>query len=954
MVITSKSIATMKNLFKSLMLVAVAAMAFTSCQKENDEINAVKNQYVIEFSAGFDAETRSHFGDKDGDAYPSFWDGSEAVLLEVADAESTWGPSGNADIFMQKVDEDGAVGTFTASYDRTFDGGVITAYVPKASWENAYNSDIQGYAWVPAIPGIQTPLAGSVEPAAHILKASAAFEGALPEHAQLVFEPATAFAKMTLKLGDVVALENIDNVRVEFADQAYTLLPTNLSEPTFWFACEAAAVESMRVIITDKNEDTYVKEFTTEANPLAFKTGVVSTFSVGGFEAKSLDYVTAISAEFSYYDGRYKFTIDTIDGARIWLYIYTYPEGGLLAENEDGYEDKSSNHGLGFLYTDSTNLEGYADIKETSIIVEHLDEGYLLDIYFIDSKGVEWEFVYEGVVSGICNPPAPEAAEVVAVAESVNGNGDQYFTLNFTAGNYKFSQMSFDTKVAGKIIAEGTHNISGAVAYLNAEGAESGWEFEVTGTVAVAHDAENKQYNLTFDLEDGNGSTFTVTYAGKVEGVYSPGDATPLPNPSNVACEVVNYTNVKVTWNAVEGAASYELYYEYYADGNQKSEPVTTTETTYTFEGLVAGLYYTIYVKALPATAANTESEYASVYNVQVYNNPASMETKYTFTKAVNTGNNKIKFSNEAGDYCVIKFASSLTSIAPGMYTSSASGDFYVDNWSSGFNGGSQIYPFSFVIVEGEAGADQTVTIVGAESYGGEQVKAVFTGVIDMEVAVIPGFVSPTTLSVVDYGNDVYFTFNDENGNTLSINVYNGAPYNYVPYCCYQPFGADQLALSTVVCDYTKVADGEYTFNNVSVVVTNGYAINFSNVTFKDGVLVGEGGSDEGGSDEGGSDEGGSDEGGTTGGEVYEDWAVSCTTDMSTITFTAANGDTITAAMSTFALSTTISLSDVKYNGTAVDGSGTLVISLGNGDYIATFEVTANGNTYKGAPHFTA
>ena len=72
------------------------------------------------------------------------------------------------------------------------------------------------------------------------------------------------------------------------------------------------------------------------------------------------------------------------------------------------------------------------------------------------------------------------------------------------------------------------------------------------------------------------------------------------------------------------------------------------------------------------------------------------------------------------------------------------------------------------------------------------------------------------------------------------------------------------------------------------------------------------------------------------------------------MTFTAANGDTITATMSTFKLDTTITLSNVKYNGTAVDGSGTLVISMGgNDDYIATFEVTAAGNTYKGAPHFT-
>ena len=960
MVITSKTIATMKNLFKSLMLVAVAAMAFTSCQKENDEVNAVKNQYVIEFNAGFDAETRSHFGDKDGDAYPSFWDGGEAVRLEIADAESTWGPSGNADIYMKKVDKDGAVGTFTASYDNTFDGGVITAYVPQTSWKNEYYSDIQGYAWAPAIPGTQTPLAGSVEPAAHILKASTAFEGALPEHAQLVFEPVTAFAKMTLKLGDVVAFEEIDNVRVEFADQAYTLLPTNLSEPTFWFACEAAAVESMRVIITDKNEDTYVKEFTTEANPLAFKTGVVSTFSVGGFAAKSLDYVTSISASQNPWQGRYEFTIDTIDGAHILLYIYTYPEGGLLAENANGYEDNNANHNLGYLYADYANWQGYADIKETSIIVEHLDEGYSLDFCFIDSKGVEWEFVYEGVVSGICNPPAPEAAEVEAVAESVRGNGEQYFTLNFTADNYKFTEMWFDTKVAGKIIAEGTFEIGGAVAYLNDEGASTGWDFEVEGTVTVAHDADNKQYNLTFDLEDTNGSTFAVTYAGKVEGVYSPGDATPLAYPSNVAFEVVNYTDVKVTWDAVEGANSYELYYDYWTDSKQESEHVTTTETTYTFEGLVAGPYYTIYVKALPATAANTESEFTSVYNVQVYNNPDSMETKYTFTKAVNTGSNKIKFSNENGEYCVIAFSSSLSAIAPGMYTSSASGDFYVDNWNSGFNGGT-MYPFSFVNVEGEAGAEQTVTIVGAEYYGDVQVKAVFTGVIDMEVAPIEYTYATisqdgTNLSYMFSGDGagLYFFYYangaygiDEGTYTFYQNTHYSGYYTYTFNYNYMTqidlkvtgkLGKEQTYEFTLHTDYSGIIKAKY----VGVLTTK-----------VDEGGSDEGGSDEGGSDEGGSDEGGSDEGGSDEGGVYDPWA--CTMELVggsafsgfdiQLTGTGENKDVLVLS-GMKASNVSEAPTAVTRNGEAVEFTGTARVDADS--YKAVFDITIGNTTYRG------
>ena len=58
--------------------------------------------------------------------------------------------------------------------------------------------------------------------------------------------------------------------------------------------------------------------------------------------------------------------------------------------------------------------------------------------------------------------------------------------------------------------------------------------------------------------------------------------------------------------------------------------------------------------------------------------------------------------------------------------------------------------------------------------------------------------------------------------------------------------------------------------------------------------------------------------------------------------------------MSTFGLNKSITLSNVKYNGTEVDGSGSLVITMvGNSDYIATFEVTAAGNSYKGTPHFT-
>ena len=44
---------------------------------------------------------------------------------------------------------------------------------------------------------------------------------------------------------------------------------------------------------------------------------------------------------------------------------------------------------------------------------------------------------------------------------------------------------------------------------------------------------------------------------------------------------------------------------------------------------------------------------------------------------------------------------------------------------------------------------------------------------------------------------------------------------------------------------------------------------------------------------------------------VFEDWATSCTTDMTSITFVSANGDSITAKMSAFGLNKNIALSNM-------------------------------------------
>ena len=743
----------MKNLFKNLMLVAVAAMAFTACQKDNEDVNRVNETTVVEFKAEFDT-TRSGFNEKDAEGYSSHWDGGEVINLEVNSTAGVASP-----LVAPTMEADG---TFTAALNGSIsDEGTITALIPAASWKSEYNYDIQGYEMVPSIPGTQTPEAGSVDAAAHILKAEKAFEGGLGGVQELAFAHQVAYAKMTLDT--TVAFADIAQVVVEIDAQRYTLLPTNLEAPTFWFACKEATPEAMTVTITDVNDSTYVKvlDLANAVKPLTFTTGHVASFTVGGFEEVVVEYVKSISASYNQWNNRYEFTIDSNDGARLWSYVYAATDAnGLLAEGD--YDSSTSGYSsFGYMYGDYANWQNYEDFTYYYVTVTQLEEGYEIYFYLNGNKGAELEFTYTGVVSGINNPPVPEAATVTTAPESVNGRAyndgyDYTYYLSFVAGDWTITDLYFYAPVSSNgIIPEGEQTIKGGTATLT----DTTWAFSITsGTVTVAYSDED--YVLTFAFEDANGSTYNFSFTGVIEGesgIFQPGAATPLATPSNVAYELVDFTKARITWNAVAGAGSYELYYQYWDNTlsqDVESDPVTTENNYYVFEDFTAGNYYTVYVKALPADAEkNTESEnYGSVYNVQVFADHNSMETTYTFNTAVNTGKNKIKFSNANGDSAVIAFPQSLENIAAGTYL----GGYDANNiypYDCKINGAS-IYDVAYVVVEGTPGEKQTVTMV----IGNPSIKAVFTGVIDMEVAPL----EYTSATVAFDGTNLSYNFSGD------------------------------------------------------------------------------------------------------------------------------------------------------------------------------------------------
>ena len=72
----------MKNLFKSMMAIAVAAMSFTACSTDVTEDIAPVEKFTVKINA-VSPESRTVFGDIDGSKYPTLWDATDKVKASL-------------------------------------------------------------------------------------------------------------------------------------------------------------------------------------------------------------------------------------------------------------------------------------------------------------------------------------------------------------------------------------------------------------------------------------------------------------------------------------------------------------------------------------------------------------------------------------------------------------------------------------------------------------------------------------------------------------------------------------------------------------------------------------------------------------------------------------------------------------------------------------------------------
>ena len=274
----------MKNLFKNLMLVAVAAMAFTACEKDivngGEEQNAEARSF--KFYATFADDTRSGFvGSETNDGktfYKSAWDGDEEALFYLLDTTEGYRDTTTATIENETFEVD-----FSTSYAKN---GVLEAYSPASAWTPGFGYDLEygaGYDYIYtyytkssySLPKTQEPRDNSVDPKAHILKAVVGYQNGKVVSNTLEFEHQVAYGKLSLKN---FAGTDVTSYVLDINGDKYVINSENTTD--VWFACEPVVVENMTLSVV-ASEGTFTKTLVENGDKnLKFVKGRVSTFAV--------------------------------------------------------------------------------------------------------------------------------------------------------------------------------------------------------------------------------------------------------------------------------------------------------------------------------------------------------------------------------------------------------------------------------------------------------------------------------------------------------------------------------------------------------------------------------------------------------------------------------------------------------------------------------------------------
>ena len=578
----------MKNLFKNLMLVAVAAMAFVACSQEGIEVNNLTKKTIVEGIASINTDdTRSGFvgsetvENEDGSTttvYKSAWDGGENIKVFATEQGLETTAIINAD------------GKFTAEFDGELPANYYIAVCsPAEAWESAYTCNI---------PTVQTPRTDSVDPAAHILTQQGIYvsNGSADP---FLMQHQVGYGKMTV---NTPAEFVIDYVEVELNGDwydypktlNYTINADNVEGNVFWFATDVVEVSDFTVTAYDAEGNAYTKSVTIpEGRELKFQYGRVSTFSVSNLEKYVAPAFTSENSMF--YDNISWNYVDEVINYRDILMIFSSEELGTLQLNFynafEGFFITPGTFSAGdLIYIDSGTQYSYYKPAGSETAYQ-LNGGSVIVSVTEDKK---YHFEFKDITYNVTNTlNATYVGDIEGFGyPDLRTQLDTPSNLNYTIeGNIVTITWDAVENAGSYLVDTDSVDVTTKDTYATFE--LEGYGYYYFYVKALASEADSDTY------KDSNYDYIIVAYE----------DPRPMLELSNVSATASGNT-VTISWDDVEGAGSYTVTF------NGNTQDTTNTEVIF------------------------IELEYNTEYNYSVVANPANEEThraSYAYNSYVKT-----------------------------------------------------------------------------------------------------------------------------------------------------------------------------------------------------------------------------------------------------------------------------------------------------------------------------
>ena len=569
----------MKKMFKNLMLVAVAAMAFVGCNNDLISVDTLKKPTVITFNASMEDDTRTSMTDENSDGkYEVNWSAGDQVAFVVyGDNDSI------IEIQTATVAEAGASAELTVEFNSELTTGQrIVAYCNYDCGESYWG----GYYFNTPSHDYQYPKQDDVEK--HYISAEYTYNGEAV--APLKFSHDYAYAKMVVE-----NLEGIDRIEMTFNDtKTINLQCYNVTNNIFMFTCPAMEVNKINVEVTtneyDENYQPVCYSFNKElaAGKLTFNKGRIAKFTIKDWKSiLASPYVQATEVT----EDSITFSWNAVEGAE----DYTYTCNGTTGTTE-----------------------------ETSVVVSGLEPLTKYSFTIVanpknsDSHATSKEG-YAEATTGADRSTLDELFTEVVVFDNMTKLENYTNTYLFTTDgggttiNDKFMYLRFNSDIdfskSGEYSIDDLYSGNGECCIWIGRAVDGcngyGNAYNLGFTPYHFYPNSGDTYIIYVDVVDGK-SSITV-YANnaswwsalKFKGVYV--EKSILATP--VVTATVERNTITANWEAIEGAANYTV-----TCGNESK---TIEGTTATFEGLEYATEYTVSVVANPADTTNYKASLA-------------------------------------------------------------------------------------------------------------------------------------------------------------------------------------------------------------------------------------------------------------------------------------------------------------------------------------------------------